>query len=116
MPLLTLETTESLEQNVQDELMLGLSKLISEVTGKSEDYVMVICKDGLRACMAGETSAAAFADIRGIGGLDPETNARLSKAICSEIEARTGTPASKIYLNFTDVPASSWGWDSRTFG
>lgn len=116
MPLLKLQTTETLEQSVQDELMLGLSRVISEVSGKSEDSVMVICEEGLRACMAGESSDAVFADLRGIGGLDPDTNTRLAAALCSEIETRIGIPAVKIYLNFTDVPASNWGWDGRTLG
>ena len=116
MPLLTLQTTEDLEAQIQDDLMTRLSRILSDITGKPETYIMVLCEGGFRACMAGEPGAAAFVDIRGIGGLDPETNGKLSAALCSEIESSTGIPASHIYLNFTDVPASHWGWDGRTFG
>ena len=36
--------------------------------------------------------------------------------LCELITARTGIPASRIYICFEDVPASDLGWNGRTFG
>jgi phenylpyruvate tautomerase PptA (4-oxalocrotonate tautomerase family) len=64
---------------------------------------------------AGKTGPGAFVDVRGIGGLNPETNVRLSKEICRILNQQMAIPADRVYLNFTDVPATHWGWNGKTF-
>ena len=40
----------------------------------------------------------------------------MTAAFCDLISARTGVPSNRIYIQFEDVQAASWGWDGRTFG
>jgi phenylpyruvate tautomerase PptA (4-oxalocrotonate tautomerase family) len=116
MPLLKLQTTASLSDAEYEDLLARLSAAVSEGIGKSEQYVMITVNAGVAICMSGESGDAAFADIRSIGGLDPGVNSRLARAICDVLGDVPGIPSSRVYLNFTNVAATDWGWDGRTFG
>ena len=115
MPLLKLETTVALSDEKQKALLASLSKVISETTGKPEQYVMVTASQ-TTMFMAGKPGDAAFVDIRGIGGLTDEVNRTLAQWICKVLNDSLGVPQNRIYLNFTDVKASHWGWNGSTFG
>ena len=66
--------------------------------------------------MSGKAGDAAFVDVRGIGSLGGETPRKLSQKIGAVLTESLGIPANRIYLNFTDVAASRWGWNGSTFG
>lgn len=114
MPLLQMKTSAEITSEKKNRLLTDLSSILSKVTGKPEAYVMVTIQHA-DTCMAGEPCPAAFVDIRGIGGLDPKTNKKLSEEVCGCLSASLGIEGDKIYLNFTDVKASNWGWNSGTF-
>ncbi len=94
MPLINLRTSlASIEH--RDELLLELSAKLVEQSGKPEDYVMTLLETDVPMTFAGSLAPAAF---------------------CELITSRTGIPANRIYICFEDVPASSLGWNGRTFG
>ena len=66
--------------------------------------------------MSGKSGEAAFVDIRGIGGLNGETNRKLSQQVCTLLLDSLGISPDRVYLNFTDVEAGNWGWNGSTFG
>ena len=41
---------------------------------------------------------------------------RVSQKICKLLNDSLGVPKDLIYLNFTEVAASNWGWNGSTFG
>ena len=115
MPLLTLQTSARLSDQQRHDLLAPLSKLVSECIGKPERYVMVIVSEQAMM-MAGDGSPAAFADIRGIGGLNNAINRKLSERVCALLQQQLGISPDRVYLGFSNVSADSWGWDSGTFG
>ncbi len=115
MPLLKLETTVPLTEENQKPLLAALSKVVAGATGKPEQYVMVTVGQSAML-MSGKPGDAAFVDIRGIGGLNGETNRKLSEQICKVLKDFLGIAPDRIYLNFTDVEAGNWGWNGSTFG
>lgn len=115
MPLLKLETSANLSEEKRAALMASLSKMVAAITGKPEQYVMVSTSQAA-ILMAGKSAGAAFVDVRGIGGLTGEMNRTLSRELCRLLTESLGIPAERIYLNFTDVEASRWGWNGSTFG
>ena len=115
MPLLRLETTVVVSDEKRKGLLASLSKIVAETIGKPEDYVMVTVTPAA-ILMAGKPGEAAFVDIRSIGGLDDDVNRQLSQKVCRLLNEILGVPQNRIYLNFTDVPASNWGWKGETFG
>jgi phenylpyruvate tautomerase PptA (4-oxalocrotonate tautomerase family) len=115
MPLLKLETTVALSDDKQKTLLAALSKAVAEIIGKPEQYVMVSASQGAML-MSGAPGDAAFVDVRSIGGLSDEVNRKLSQRVCKLLTDSLGIPPTRIYLNFIDVEAGNWGWNSATFG
>jgi phenylpyruvate tautomerase len=115
MPLLKLETTVVLSEDKRKALLASLSKTVAETIGKPEQYVMVIIGQAA-VLMAGNPGAAAFVDVRSIGGLTNNVNRKLSQQVCKLLNDYLGLPEGRVYLNFTEVDASNWGWNGSTFG
>ncbi len=65
--------------------------------------------------MSGKPGDAAFVDVRSIGGLSGDVNRELSQKVCGLLSESLGVPQNRIYLNFTDVEASNWGWNGKIF-
>ena len=115
MPLLKLETTAALSEDKRQALLASLSKTVAETIGKPQQYVMVAASQAAMQ-MSGSPSDAAFVDVRSIGGLTEDVNRKLSQKVCQLLHDSLGIPPNRIYLNFTDVEASHWGWNGSTFG
>ena len=115
MPLLKLETTVALTEDKRKALLATLSKTVAEVIGKPQQYVMVTASHAAIQ-MSGSPGDAAFVDVRSIGGLTGDVNRKLSQKVCQLLHDSLGIPPNRIYLNFTDVKASHWGWNGSTFG
>jgi len=115
MPLLKLETTVPLPDEKGKPLLAALSKTVASTIGKPEQYVMITVSHAAML-MSGKAGDAAFVDIRGIGGLNGETNRKLSQQICKLLKDSLGIAPERVYLNFSDVEAGNWGWNGSTFG
>ncbi len=115
MPLLKLETTVPLTEEKGKPLLAALSKAVASATGKPEQYVMVTATQSAML-MSGKSGDAAFVDVRGIGGLNGETNRKLSQQICTLLKDSLGISPDRVYLNFPEVEAGNWGWNGSTFG
>jgi phenylpyruvate tautomerase PptA (4-oxalocrotonate tautomerase family) len=114
MPLIKVESTQHISAEQKSELLESLSASVAEITGKSEKYVMALWADA-EIILGGGQGAAAFVEVRGIGGLDDGTNKRLSASICDILDSAADIPPDRVYINFTDIPRSNWGWNSTTF-
>jgi phenylpyruvate tautomerase PptA (4-oxalocrotonate tautomerase family) len=115
MPLLKLETTVVLPDDKRQALLASLSKIVAETIGKPQQYVMVAASQAAMQ-MSGTPGDAAFVDVRSIGGLTGDVIGKLSQKVCKLLNDSLGVPPNRIYLNFSDVPASHWGWNGSTFG
>ena len=115
MPLLKLETTVPLLEEKGKPLLAALSKAVAGATGKPEQYVMVTASHSAMV-MSGKAGEAAFVDVRSIGGLNAETNRKLSQQISKLLKDSLGIAPDRVYLIFTDVEAGNWGWNGSTFG
>ena len=115
MPLLKLETSVKVPAEKKDKLILSLSGILAQVTGKPESYVMITLSEAA-VSMAGKIIPAAFADVRGIGGLTQKVNAGISKELAALLKAELNIAPENIYITFTDVAATNWGWKGGTFG
>ena len=96
-----------------DSLLRELSAVLSKETGKPESFVMTMLELDVPMTFAGNSQPCAYVEIRSIGALRP----KLMSAIFTElIGHRLGVDAARIYINFEDVKADSWGWNGSTFG
>ena len=115
MPLLKLTTSVNVTAEQRQALLPALSKTLAKTLGKPEQYVMIALHSS-DILFGGQADAAAFADVRSIGGLDSETNARLAREVSQILHQALGIPPARVFLNFTNVEAGNWGWNGDTFG
>lgn len=115
MPLLKLQVSVPVPDSKKASLLKSCSSILAEATGKPEKYVMVLLAHADGACMGGKPLAAAFVDVRGIGGLYDAINGRISKGVCDLLKQELQIDPQNVYLNFTDVPGQNWGWNGTTF-
>lgn len=115
MPLVRVSTNAPLDETLQGEICRELSEILSREIGKPEQYVMTVL-ESCRMLMSAREGAAAFVDVRSIGGLSREVNTAISSSICDLLRTKLEVPPDRVYVVFTDVPAESWAWKGRTFG
>lgn len=116
MPLLKLQTSATVSDETQQDLIAATSKLMAETIGKPEQYVMITLETKVPIMMAGKQGDAAFADVRSIGGLSGSINKQISQKLAAVLEEHLGIAADRVYLNFTSMTGENWGWRGGTFG
>ncbi len=116
MPLINVYTSAELPSNDKSQTLLrDLSKTVARLLGKPESYVMT-CLVRTSMTFAGSFDPACLVEIKSIGGITRESAARLSQAVCREVNETCGVPANRTYVVLDDVPAHMWGFDGTTFG
>jgi phenylpyruvate tautomerase len=116
MPLVKILTSVKCDEKKKNSLVKQLSAATASGTHKPEEYVAAVLEDDAVISFRGEICKAAFAEVKGIGGLSPDVNKALSAEICKILEEELEISPSNIYINFTEVPATNWGWNGSTFG
>ena len=96
-----------------DLLQKEISEMISDLTRKPENYVMTMIQANNQMTFAGSDEPCCFIKLKSIGALNPSS---MSKSLCELISSKTNIKANRIYIEFIDVKASNWGFDSSTFG
>ena len=112
MPLIEINT--SFKSIVEiDLLQKEISKMVADLTGKPENYVMTIIQSDTLMTFAGSDEPCCFIKLKSIGSLNPS---KMSKSLCDLIASKTNIKANRIYIDFVDVKASNWGFNCSTFG
>ncbi len=96
------------------ELLASASKQVAGELGKPERYVLVELTDHPNMLFGGSDEPAAYLELKSIG-LPIDQTQTLSKALSTLIETSLGIAVSRIYIEFTDVKGSLWGWNGSTF-
>ena len=115
MPLIKLQTSVEADSDKKDKILKELSKIVSQTTGKPEQYIMAVFENA-SIVMNGNQINGAFVDIRGIGGISKAINTTTSQKISQMLDRELGISVKNIYMNFTDVPGQNWGLNGGVFG
>lgn len=67
---------------------------------------MVVLKGSVPMAFGGSEQPAAYGELVSIGGLNPDTNKKLSAAIASILESQLSVPKNRFFLKFYDTKAS----------
>jgi len=111
MPLLTIST--SIEIDEKNLFLRNCSRLVSKLTNKPEQYVMIRLFDQTPIYFNQDQSPSCFIDLKSIGSLNPS---EMSEEISTFISNQIGIPINRVYICFEDIDASNWSWNGRTFG
>ncbi|CAK9150445.1 unnamed protein product [Ilex paraguariensis] len=71
-----------------------------------DKYVMIVLKGSVPMSFGGTEQPTAYGELVSIGGLNPDTNKKLSAAIASILETKLSVPKSRFFLKFYDTKAS----------
>jgi len=113
MPFIQVNTSLNSVVDNDDLFQKDISKLISDLTGKPEDYVMTLIQRDNNMTFAGSDEPCCFIKVKSIGSLIPSL---MSKSLCELISSRTNINMNRIYIEFVDVKAKNWGFNGSTFG
>jgi phenylpyruvate tautomerase len=115
MPYLKIQTSVALADHDRSVVAIKASKLMSQVLGKSEDYVMVAVEDAVKMLFAGGDGAAAYFELHSIG-LSAEQARESVGELCRLAGESLGVAADRVYVNCRDAERTMWGWNGDTFG
>ena len=113
MPFIQVNISSKTVVEDDDLLQKAISKMVVDLTGKPENYVMTMIQRDIKMTFAGSDEPCCFIEIKSIGSLSPSS---MSKSLCELIESKTNINTNRIYIEFIDVKPSNWGFNSSTFG
>ena len=113
MPFIQINTSSKSVIEDNDLLQKDISRMVADLTGKSENYVMTMIQKDNRMMFAGSDEPCCFIMVKSIGSLKPPS---MSKTLCELIATRSNINVNRIYIEFTDVNPSNWGFNCSTFG
>ncbi len=113
MPFIQINTSSKSVVGNEDLLQKDISKMIADLTGKPENYVMTMIQRDAKMTFAGSDEPCCFIKVKSIGSLNPSS---MSKSLCELIASKTNINTNRIYIEFFDVKASNWGFNCSTFG
>ncbi len=87
--------------------------MVADLTGKPESYVMTMIQSDVQMTFSGSNEPCCFIKLKSIGSLNPPS---MSKSLCDLIASTTNIKPNRIYIEFSDIEASNWGFNSSTFG
>jgi phenylpyruvate tautomerase len=114
MPVLRIQTTHFSTDARTSEVARKASKLVAELTGKSERQVMVLVEPPAAMTFGGSTEAAVYAELKSIG-LESTACAELSRRLCAFFQEELGVPPERVYIEFASPEGALWGWNGETF-
>lgn len=115
MPAIHIKTSAQVVGDQGVELLQKVSKVAAEVIGKPEQYVMASLQSA-EMVMSGQNGAAAWIEVRSIGGLQGEVNKHLTQKLCALLKLELGVVSERVYINYIDITPENWGWNNDTFG
>ncbi len=114
MPLLTITTNISLDDEAAQTLCSKASSHVASLLAKPESYVMVALEASVPMLFAGDDAPLAYLELKSIGLPENKTTS-LSAALCNLMEEAASISKDRVYIEFADAPRAMWGWNGGTF-
>jgi phenylpyruvate tautomerase PptA (4-oxalocrotonate tautomerase family) len=114
MPLLSITTNQTVEQEVLHDLIKQASTIVSEMLGKPERYVMINITFNPNMSFAGTSDTLAYLELKSIGLLAERTPI-FSKTLSRFMQQAFQIPAERVYIEFSAAEGGFWGWNATTF-
>lgn len=114
MPLCRVTTNITMDDKKKESTLAIISREVSKMLGKPEQYVMTSMRDKELMTFAGTADPAAFVELKSIG-LPEALTQNLSDKLCTLITEHTDIQANRIYIEFSDAHRKMWGFNNKTF-
>lgn len=114
MPLLSIETNQSLSEEKTASLIREASSTAASLLGKPESYVMVRITHNPAMMFGGTTEPLAYMELKSLG-LPENRTTELSAGLCELLSRQLDIPANRVYIEFANGIRHLWGWNGGTF-
>jgi phenylpyruvate tautomerase PptA (4-oxalocrotonate tautomerase family) len=114
MPLLKIQTNRPIEADTGNNLVRKASQQVASLLGKPERYVMVSLEENPAMLFGGNDDPLAYLELKSIGLPETRTG-ELSQALSALMTTELGLSTGRVYIEFTNVPRTMWGWNGATF-
>lgn len=111
----TLSITSNVDIHAPDTLAVQASKLVADMLGKPEMYVMVLVKPSCTLYFDGNNNPAALLSLQSLGLPEAQIKS-YSEKLCGFINQHLKIPTDRIYIHFESPERNHWGWNNTTFG
>ena len=114
MPFIDSKVTVSLSENQKESLKDELGKIIDEIPGKSQKFLMLGFQDNFPLYFKGKKlDYGAFIEVKMFGRATEDSLNRATKEICDLYKQALNIPPKSIYVKFEEV--DNWGWNGANF-
>ncbi|MGB1131158.1 MAG: phenylpyruvate tautomerase MIF-related protein [Haloferula sp.] len=113
MPLLEVSSNLVLTDVEKMNCLQTLSKAAAELMGKPESVVMTSWHSA-KMTFGGSESDTLHLSVKAIR-LPEDAPQSLTPELTERIRLTTGVLPERIFITYTDVPPSHWGWNQKTF-
>ncbi|KAJ8425715.1 hypothetical protein Cgig2_009486 [Carnegiea gigantea] len=109
MPCLNISTNVNLDGVDTSAILAEASSTVAKIIGKPEASGLraLVNKGSVPMAFGGTEQPAAYGELVSIGGLNPDTNKKLSAAIAAILETKLSVPKSRYFLKFYDTKSPS---------
>ncbi len=114
MPYINSTLTVKLTEEKKETIKARLGEIISEIPGKSEEWLMVGFNDNYSLYFKGDKKdKAAFVEIKIFGTAERKYKEAITSKVCQLFENELSIPMDSIYITFAEV--KDWGWNGNMF-
>lgn len=114
MPFINSKITVKLDNKKEELLKSKLGEIITNIPGKSEEYLMVGFEDNYSLYFAGKKlEYGAFVNVKIFGKAKKEELEKITKDICALYEKELNISQDKIYITYDEV--ENWGFNGFNF-
>ncbi|XP_070573090.1 macrophage migration inhibitory factor-like [Ptychodera flava] len=114
MPSFTLYTNVSRDK-IPDDFLTTTTKLMVEMIGKPEKYMVVHVIPDQVMSFGGSTEPCGNAFVMSIGKLGLQENKKITKAFMEHVKETLGIEPTRMYITFNDEEKMNVGYDMNTF-
>ena len=116
MPTFILYTSvPDIDEEIETTLHHEVSEIISNVIGKSKDFIMTVFHAGVSIRFGQTDQFAAYCELKNVGTLSSKVTDELSRLLCSLLTTKLDVNPKTIYIEFQESERHLWGWNSSTF-
>lgn len=114
MPYINSTVTTKITAEKEEIIKSKLGEIITEIPGKSEEWLMIGFKEEHTLYFRGDKKEkAAFIEIKIFGKADRKYKEAITLKVCDLFEEELCIPKDSIYIVFDEV--NDWGWNGNMF-
>ncbi len=117
MPYVEVVTNAKLNTAAEVAIKAGIAKLLYEIAGKDEQWLMVRIASEEEMFFKGSSDAHnGFVEIRYVGSFTTGVKQKLAQGIAQLLYEAAKIPADKLYVHFAGGSGADWGYKGELLG